>query len=749
MRRSLPVLTVLLAALLVAATLFAVNGRSGRGDQSAAAQAATTRTDFAALKSNYVPGSYLTTISTDTWLIPTYSYEPALFWMTNTYYNISYPVLHWANYDQTGRVRDDTRTYEILVLENEWLKVWLLPQVGGRIYEIFDKSSGRGLLYRNYVLKPTNWGHPDQGWWLAAGGIEWGLPVDEHGYEWGIPWSYEIITGTSGITVTLRDSTAPDRLRAAVSVFLPNERAVLIIQPRIENDRNFALNFKWWINAMLTPGGMNNVGTAQYQADQNVRFIYPIDQVTIHSTGDDSLPGPNYPTAPTVSMPWPVYNGRDLSYLRNWRQFLGFFARPAAQSDFAAVYNVNSSDPNNKDGMVRIFPHQVATGLKGFGVGWTNPLPWEQWGDLPLYYVEMHGGLAPTFWDSVTLAAHSAIEWAETWYPVAGLNGLTTGTAEAALNLEQTGSQLTVGLHTTRPRTAAQLRVTRRYTCQILGDYDLSNLQPGTPVTRALTTTWQPQDVSVLLTAEHDQPLLLHQITNDGQAPTNVGLMGLGAIVTQTQIALTPTGMDWDCVRSYDVQVKDGLYGAWSDWLIGVPAATYTYTGTPGHTYFFRARARDFAGNLSAYGDSLWGNTYTSVLLTPAPLLEMSDKHAPLFAQDDQPVAYTLVVNNSGTLTASVTLTDTLPPLTTLITDSLMSSVPPTPTVAGNQILWSGELPAGAGMTVNYSLQPDSGLPPATILTNTVDIAGGVLPVMRTAKVVVNPYRTWLPLLMR
>ncbi|MBI5565468.1 MAG: DUF5107 domain-containing protein, partial [Chloroflexi bacterium] len=658
-------------------------------------------------------------------------------------------VLHWANYDATGRTRDDTRTYQILVLENEWLKIWLLPEVGGRIYEIFDKSTGRGLLYRNYVLKPTNWGHADQGWWLAAGGIEWGLPVDEHGYEWGIPWSYEIITGTSGITVTLRDSTAPDRLRAAISVYLPNDRAVLVIHPRLENDRSIDLNFKWWINAMLTPGGMNTVGTSQFQADQNVRFIYPIDQVTIHSTGDDSLPGPTYPGGPTVSMPWPVFGGRDLSYLRNWRQFLGFFARPSAQSDFAAVYNVNSSDPTNKDGMVRIFPHQVTTGLKAFGMGWTNPLPWELWGDLPLHYVELHGGLAPTFWESVSLAAHSAIEWDETWYPVAGLNGLTTGNAEAALNLEQTGSQLIVGLHSTRPHTDAHLRVTRRYTCQVLGDYDLSDVQPGVPITRSIATTWQLQDVSVLFTTDNDQPLLLHQITNDGLAPTNVGIMGPGAIVTQTQIPINLVAMDWDCVRSYDVQVKDGLYGAWSDWLIGAPTTAHTYTGTPGHTYFFRARARDFAGNLSAYGDDLWGNTYTTVLLTPAPVLELSYKLAPAFAENDHSIAYTIVVNNSGSLTATATITDNLPPLTTLITDSLGSSLPPTPTVNGNQITWSGDVPTGTAVTVYYSLQPDNGLPNATVLINTVEIDGGVLPVMRTARVIVNPYRVWLPVIVR
>ena len=81
------------------------------------------------------------------------------------------------------------------------------------------------------------------------------------------------------------------------------------------------------------------------------------------------------------------------------------------------MYNVNSYEDIIKLGLVRIFPHQITTGLKGFGMGWTNPLPWEQWTDNWQYYVERHGGLAPTFWDSAFLGAHQAIEWDEVWYP--------------------------------------------------------------------------------------------------------------------------------------------------------------------------------------------------------------------------------------------------------------------------------------------------------------------------------------------
>ena len=295
-----------------------------------AASTSSIEPGTAPLRSAYVPGSGITTVATDTIDILTYPYAAYLYTATNTTYNIPYQWLHWAKYNNS-HPQPALKTYTRLTLENDWLKVSFLPELGGRIYQINYKPTGHALLYNNWVIKPTNWGPPEQDWWLAAGGIEWGLPVEEHGYEWNIPWSYDITGGTDGITITLRDFTAPDRLRAAIAVFLPNDQGALRIHPRLENDRSVGLNFKWWINAMIAPG-YNSVGSVNSDVTQNVQFVYPIDQVTIHSTGDDALPGPNYPPGPTVSMPWPIYNGRDLSYLRNWHQFLGFFARPAAQA---------------------------------------------------------------------------------------------------------------------------------------------------------------------------------------------------------------------------------------------------------------------------------------------------------------------------------------------------------------------------------------------------------------------------------
>ncbi|MFN8595746.1 MAG: hypothetical protein U0559_06145 [Anaerolineae bacterium] len=51
-------------------------------------------------------------------------------------------------------------------------------------------------------------------------------------------------------------------------------------------------------------------------------------------------------------------------------------------------------------------------------------------------------------------------------------------------------------------------------------------------------------------------------------------------------------------IQSYDVQYRDGLTGTWTDWLTNIASSTATFSGTDGHTYFFRTRALDKAQNL-------------------------------------------------------------------------------------------------------------------------------------------------------
>ncbi len=437
--------------------------------------------------------TFVTTFSTTTISIPTYPYTEHLTTAYNPTYNITYTVLDWGSYD--GNASPIPVTYTLLVLENPYLRVTLLPELGGRVYQMIYKATGSNELYQNPVIKPTRWGPPEQGWWLAAGGIEWALPVEEHGYEWGIPWAWDVITSAQGITVTVRDTDAVDRLTTRVALFLPSDRAYLAVTPRIENPTVQDIDYKFWLNAALVPGPEN-------KPPADLEFVFNAEQVTVHSTGDPRLPGvhPNDPTGPDHQITWPVYNGVDYSRLGNWQGWFGFFEYPQAVDNFVGVYNHAANE-----GIARVFPRDVAQGVKGFGTGWgEGAIPWTIWTDENSGGIEIHGGKAPTFWDTATLPAGGAHVWTEYWYPVGGIGDLTVATQEAALNLRIDNGRLRAGIHPTRlwEDEESAIYIWNRETCELLTEHPLPPIGPSHPYTlNVVPDEWTLDDVAIAYAA--------------------------------------------------------------------------------------------------------------------------------------------------------------------------------------------------------------------------------------------------------
>ena len=94
--------------------------------------------------------AYATTIA-----IPTHVVDGSLGYHLNPNYNIPYNRLNWGSYN-AGYV--ETRTYNLIVLENNYLKLSFLPELGGRIYQASFKPTGNNMFYQNPVLKPAPWG---------------------------------------------------------------------------------------------------------------------------------------------------------------------------------------------------------------------------------------------------------------------------------------------------------------------------------------------------------------------------------------------------------------------------------------------------------------------------------------------------------------------------------------------------------------------------------------------------------------
>jgi hypothetical protein len=200
--------------------------------------------------------------------------------------------------------------------------------------------------------------------------------------------------------------------------------------------RNLAqqtLSFHFWQTAMLAPGPGNVV-------TENLRFVLPSRIMSIHSTGDTMLPDAG------LLFTWPQYFGRDLSRLGNWDRYAGFFEYPRAHGPFVGVY-----DPTLNAGAVRVFPAEIAQGSKVFGLGWRNRIGSEDFTDDGSVYVELHGGLSPTFDEPYTLAGGESVSWQERWYPVQGIGNLVYANQVAALNLARTASGLRVALYPVEP----------------------------------------------------------------------------------------------------------------------------------------------------------------------------------------------------------------------------------------------------------------------------------------------------------
>jgi uncharacterized repeat protein (TIGR01451 family) len=671
-------------------------------------------------------------VSTTTLTIPTYPYAGFLELQHSDAYNMDYYKLKWGKYEGSEHL-PSPHDYTALVVENPWLKLTFLPELGGRLYGVTVKATGEELLYHNPVIKPTHWGPPEQGWWLAVGGVEWCLPVEEHGYEWGVPWSYDVSTTAEGATVTLWDTAATDRVRARITVHLPANQAAFTITPRLENPTAAPVAFKFWANAALAPGAINDVGP-------ELRFVVPIDQVTVHSRGDDDLPGPG------EAMDWPVYQGTDYSLLGNWNHWLGFFARPQAAQDWAGVYAEGVLR-----GVARVFPHQVAVGVKGFGFGWQNPIDYHVWTDDPAtYYVELHGGPSPTFWDAITLDPGQALEWTETWLPLRDLPALSFATADLALGIKASGSDLDLGVVLAGGGDDAGLRLWRKADCAPLWRQDGLNLAPGQPYTHHLTGINLGEDQVVLGVLDGSTLLAL---SSDLVCPSPISQVNaLSTVQTAADFTVGWSSTDpGGVLTGYDVQVRDGdAQAPWANWLTGTTVASALFHGQAGHTYTFRSRVRDLFGRVEGWPAGDWQDTFTTVLLQPAPVLITSAKVAqPLCVFPDDVVEFQIHLGNTGNLAASTQVTDPLPPNLSLTFGPWSSSGLPAPTFADGTISWGGTLAAGqTDAIIGFEAQVLD-VQPGEAIVNTAAIDDGVHAALHRQVTLKGCHRVYLPLTLR
>ncbi len=342
--------------------------------------------------------------------LPTYGYEEGFYTPTND------PVAPYPHLDLNKMGPITIRNYRLIVLENRYVKLSVLPQLGGRLYEAIYKPTGHDELYRNPVVKPAPFS--DKGWWLGVGGMEWAAPTEEHGLMEYLPWDATITrNGDGGVTVAMSATDKLTGMKVTGTIALSPEEDAYTVSARIENRTAAQQRGQLWTNAMVAPGGTNHVSP-------RMRFIIPSAQMIIHSTSDTGLP------AAHSVISWPNDNGRLLSDSSTWGGWLGGFAPPApSRGAFAAVYN-----PDADEGLVKTFTNKDMPGLKMFG--WGPDLNPSVYTDGDSSYAELWGGITPTFWDNALFPPNGALGWTEKWQPVAHTGGVSVASPWGTVSVD-------------------------------------------------------------------------------------------------------------------------------------------------------------------------------------------------------------------------------------------------------------------------------------------------------------------------
>jgi hypothetical protein len=274
--------------------------------------------------------------------------------------------------------RRQSREMASVVLENEFLRVTVLPQVGGKVASIFHKPLQRELIYRNPVFQPGNLALRNA--W-TSGGIEWNTAQMGHHYLACSPIHCARVEGLDGAPVLrIYAWERVKRFPYQIDLHLLPGSPFLFARVRIINPHDYEIPMYWW----------TNIGMLERDGG---RVITPAD-TTYHGLNVYDCP---------------VINGIDYSYsTRARRSYDLFFRIPEGRRPWEAYVD--------REG--RGFVHTSTWRLRGRKqFAWGMGQGGRRWGeylavpDMP--HLEIQAGLAYTQMHSVPMPARAEWTWTE------------------------------------------------------------------------------------------------------------------------------------------------------------------------------------------------------------------------------------------------------------------------------------------------------------------------------------------------
>lgn len=344
-----------------------------------------------------------------------------------------YPVIEKIADEKTDK------EYQAVYLENEFVKIMILPELGGRVHMAYDKTKERHFVYYNQVVKPALVGLT--GPWIS-GGIEFNWP-QHHRPTTFDPVDFTIEEHEDGsATVWCSEVERMFRTKGMAGFRLYPDKAYLEIKAQLYNRTSFPQTFLWWANPAV-------------KVNDDYQSVFPPDVNAVFDHGKRDVS--SFPIAKGTYYKVDYSPGTDISRYKN-------IPVPTSYMAIASKYNfVGGYENDSKGGLLHVANHHVSPGKKqwtwghgDFGRAWDRNLTDE---DGP--YIELMCGVYTDNQPDFTwIMPGEQKDFTQYFMPYRDLGIVKNATKNAMVNLESIDNKLVIKAYTTGvyPNTTVTLK---------------------------------------------------------------------------------------------------------------------------------------------------------------------------------------------------------------------------------------------------------------------------------------------------
>lgn len=388
-------------------------------------------------------------------------------------------------YPVVEKIEDTCRDkkYHAVYLENEYIKVMILPELGGRVQMAYDKIKERHFIYYNHVIKPALVGLT--GPWIS-GGIEFNWP-QHHRPSTFLPIDFtieECPDGSAIVWVSERERMFHQKGMAGFT--LRPGRAVLEIQGKVYNPTPMPQTFLWWANPAVA---VND----EYQS------VFPEDVNAVFDHGKRDVS--KYPIATGIYYKMDYSAGVDISRYKNIPVPTSYMAIQS-KYDFVGGY-----ENDTQAGVLHVADHHISPGKKqwtwgngDFGQAWDRNLT-----DADGPYIELMTGVYTDNQPDFTwLQPYEEKSFTQYFMPYRELGCIKNACSDLLLNLEATDGNSVLKLFVTSIQ--KHLHIVVRQGDKIVLDM-VEDLTPES-VFKQLLPNLHPEEAEISIYNAHGKQLL-------------------------------------------------------------------------------------------------------------------------------------------------------------------------------------------------------------------------------------------------